>query len=134
MAEIVLTVSTLLAGLAVVESFRLVRRTERGFPWILLSLVLVLMTARGVVTFLGLAGQGPQLGEELLELCISAAMLGGVRGLGRALEDLQQSQTARRLTEESYRALVANLPMVASVIDPNGTVAVLNPQFATVLT
>jgi PAS domain S-box-containing protein len=130
MALFVLASSTLLLALAMFESLRLVRRTGQGLPWVLLSVALALMISGRLVS---LSGE-PHLAQELMALIIALVMLLAVGSMGRVIDELARVQRARELTEESYRALVANLPMISAVLDSVGTLTILNPALALTLT
>src|SRR5262249_13078446 len=130
----ILACSTLLLVLAMLESLRLVQRTRRALPWVLLSIALGLMILRRLAAPFSADGREPSLFQELVALVISAFVLLAVRGIGRVNHELSHTRRARALTEESYRALVANLPMIALVLDAEGNLTILNPLLAVSLT
>lgn len=130
MAIAILVLSILLQLLAILSSLRLVRRTGRGLPWLLLSAALALMAFRRLAALAGLLSDpehGASTVQELIALAIAAIMLYAIRALGRVIDELQRGAADRRATEEVYGTLVANLPMVASAIDADGTLRILNP-------
>jgi len=67
------------------------------------------------------------LASETVALALAVLGLLAVRSVGRWTDDLRQARTERDAAQESYTALLHNLPIAAAVLDANGASRLLNP-------
>lgn len=89
----------------------LIRTTGRKLAWILLSLAMVLMASRRIVSFVSLLSAGKKITfevPELIALVISILMLAGVLRIGRYFSSIRSAEDKIRASEKEYRSLVDN--------------------------
>jgi PAS domain S-box-containing protein len=120
-ALLALSLSTVAFALSL--NVRLIHRTRRGLPWMSLAGLVALLALR----LRALTSSRPDLGQEVLGLLLAVLALLVVRSLGRWAEDLSQARDERDSAQESYTALLHNLPIAAAVLDPHGASRLLNP-------
>jgi two-component system cell cycle sensor histidine kinase/response regulator CckA len=123
-ATALLALSLTLLATALSVNLRIVHGTRRGLPWLSLAglAALAVLRLRGPVS-----GKAAELGPEALGVALAAVALLAVRSMARWTEDLLQARDERDSAQESYTALLHNLPIAAAVLDPHGTSRLLNP-------
>ena len=129
-ATALLALSVSVVAFALSRNLHIVHETRRGLPWFSLAGLAALLAWRIRV----LAGGKPQLGEEALGLLLASLGFLVVRSIGRWTEDLRQARDERDSAQESYTALLHNLPIAAAVLDPHGASRLLNPAQMAALT
>src|SRR5262245_10771093 len=112
---------------AIATSLRLVRTTGRGAPWLLLVAVLVVMSTRRVMALWRADAAPPDLPQEATSLVIAVLMLLAVRAQARFIDDVGRLRTDRATTLAAHETLLAQMPMVALVVESAGAVRFLNP-------
>jgi two-component system cell cycle sensor histidine kinase/response regulator CckA len=124
MALCLLALSLSILAVALFINLRIVQGTRRGLPW----LSLAALAAFAVWRLKGpLSGNALELGLEALGVALAAAALLAVRSMAQWTEDLAQARDERDAAQESYTALLHNLPIAAAVLDPQGSTRLLNP-------
>ena len=123
-ATALLALSLSLVAVALSLNLRVVHGTRRGLPWLSLAGLAVLLGLRMRALA---SGKAPELGAEALGVLLAALALVVVRSIARWNEDLIQARDERDSAQESYTALLHNLPIAAAVLDPHGGSRLLNP-------
>jgi two-component system, cell cycle sensor histidine kinase and response regulator CckA len=123
-ATALLALSLSLAAVALSLNVRIVHGTRRFLPWASLAGLAALLGFRLRVVA---SGKAPELGQEALGLLLAMLALLVVRSLARWTEDVLQARDERDSAQESYTALLHNLPIAAAVLDAHGTSRLLNP-------
>ena len=123
-ATALLALSLSLVAVALSLNLRVVHGTRRGLPWLSLAGLAVLLGLRMRAL---VSGKAPELGAEALGVLLAALALVVVRSIARWNEDLVQARDERDSAQESYTALLHNLPIAAAVLDPHGGSRLLNP-------
>lgn len=104
-----LAVSVALQLAAALLALRLIRITGRLAAWLLIAGAILLMTVRRAITLAevlrGGRASGADWSVEIVALCISCLMLGGVILIARVFSDLRREELERRRAEERARAL-----------------------------
>ena len=124
-----LSLSLLVA--AILLNVLILRLTRRGMAWFSMT---------GLVTLLGwrlwgAVSVGPRDPmRDAAALLVSGLALLLSRSLLRCIQDLSQARDERDAAQESYTALLHNLPIAAAVVDPQGASRLLNPAQMAALT
>ncbi len=117
MTEISITViSILLQVLAALLSLRLISTTHHRTAWVLITVALVLMIARRIITLVLLDVSKDLLPLDLYEvigLVVSAFMLAGLVYIRRYLYDIFAAERILFESEQRYRTLAQNIPNAA---------------------
>lgn len=93
---------------AALYALRLIRVTGRKLAWMLISLAMVLMAWRRMVTFFSLLAAGKKMNfdvPELIALVISCLMLLGVLKIRDYFRSINTAEAERKLAEEKIHAL-----------------------------
>jgi len=91
--------------LAATYALLLLRITGRKSAWILISIAMVLMASRRIVSFISIltAGKEVQLDiTEVIALIISILMLLGVLRIRNYFQTIHLAEAERRKTEDAY--------------------------------
>jgi PAS domain S-box-containing protein len=120
---VLLALSLLLLAAAIFLNLQVVRQTRRSLPW---------LTLMGLVALVGLRlraalSGATDLAQEGIAVVGAGLALLMVRSLGQWIEDLRGTRDERDAAQESYTALLHNLPIAAAVLDPQGGSRLLNP-------
>jgi PAS domain S-box-containing protein len=116
---------------AILLNVQILRITRRGLAWwSLISLVGLL--AYRLRTALSIAPLYAT--REAAALLVSVLALLMARSLLRCVQDLALARDERDTAQESYSALLHNLPIAAAVVDPQGGSRLLNPAQMAALT
>jgi two-component system, cell cycle sensor histidine kinase and response regulator CckA len=130
-ATVLLALSLPIVAAALFLNLQVVRRTRRALPWLSLatSILLLVFRLRAAVSPAPL-----DVAQEVRALVIAALALLTARSLGQWVDDLSQTRDERDTAQESYTALLHNLPIAAAVLDPQGGSRLLNPAQMAALT
>ena len=120
---VLLALSLSTVAFALWLNVRLLHGTRRGLPWLSLAGLVVLVAVR----LRALVSGRLDPAQELLGLSLAVLGLAVVRSLSRWAEDLSLARDERDSAQESYTALLHNLPIAAAVLDPHGGSRLLNP-------
>jgi len=123
-ATALLALSLPIVAAAIFLNVQVVRRTRRSLPWLTLAALIALL---GFRLRAALSGAPPEVAQEALALFIATLALLTTRALGQWVDDLGQTRDERDSAQESYTALLHNLPIAAAVLDPQGGSRLLNP-------
>ncbi|MDP1758792.1 MAG: hypothetical protein Q8K77_03235, partial [Thermodesulfovibrionales bacterium] len=97
---------------AAVSALLLIRITGRRLAWILLSLAMVLMLWRRIVSFASFLIEGRTIIfdlPEVIALIISALMLAGVLRIGTYFRSIRTAEEALKESDKHYRSLFENM-------------------------
>ncbi len=97
---------------AALYALLLIRLTGRKLAWILISLAMVLMASRRIVTFISLQTAGEKTSfdiPELIALVVSCLLLLGVLKIREYFRSLNAAEAERKRAEEKIRRLNAEL-------------------------
>jgi PAS domain S-box-containing protein len=125
-----LALSLSLLAAALFMAVGIVRQTRRGLPWLTLVGLVGLVALRLKALLAG----PPDLAQEAMAVVVAGVALLVARSLGVWVADLRQTRDERDTAQESYTALLHNLPIAAAVIDPQGGSRLLNPAQMAALT
>jgi len=124
MALCLFALSLSILAVALSINLRIVQGTRRGLPWLSLAALGALAVW---LLRVPLTGKALELGPEALGVALAAAALLAVRSMAQWTDDLAQARDERDAAQESYTALLHNLPIAAAVLDPHGSTRLLNP-------
>jgi PAS domain S-box-containing protein len=116
---------------ALFVNLQVVRRTRRALPWLTMAALILLL---GFQLRAAVSPAPLEVAQEILALLIAALALVTARSLGQWVDDLSQTRDERDTAQESYTALLHNLPIAAAVLDPQGGSRLLNPAQMAALT
>jgi PAS domain S-box-containing protein len=114
---------------AAVSALLLIRITGRRLAWISLSLAMVLMLWRRIVSFVSFLIEGRTITFDLPEvigLIISALMLAGVLRIGTYFNSIRTAEMTLKESEERFRTLIEQSPDMIGVL-VEGRIVYLNP-------
>ncbi len=129
---------------AVILAFRLIRLTGKRVAWSLISIALVLMTARRIIPFyhllIGNISRTQDPFNEIIGLILSFLMLMGIRGIAPMFTAIKRSAVIARKAEEELRETTSKLEHILGStyegiygVDKNGNCTFINTSAARML-
>jgi PAS domain S-box-containing protein len=129
-AKILPGLSLFVLAAAIFLNIRILRLTRRGLAWLSMAGLAGLLAWSLRAAFSGRT----DLPRGAAGLLLSVLALLLVRSILRCIQDLAQARDERDTAQESYSALLHNLPVAAAVVDAQGISRLLNPAQMAALT
>jgi len=130
MSTIILGISTVLQFIAALLSVRLIQVTERWGAWTFIAIAMTLMGIRRSITLYhtltGDIAHQASLAAEIVALIISILMVLGVMFIGPIFKKIQSTKKALQFSEERFRALYDDNPLMLFTIDACGKILSAN--------
>jgi PAS domain S-box-containing protein len=122
--------------LAAIAAFRLIKTTDRSYPWALISAALLLMTVRRLVPLYSLTttpGYAVDLANETIGLILSVFMFVGVTLIRPMFEDRRRLEEKARESATRLQAVIDEAPVCIATVGLDKRFLTCNEAFCAFL-